>query len=186
MEEDSRLIQIVDAAMAEAVRKSGSWLACRPGCCECCTGPFPITELDARRLREGLSELERRDPQRAARIRQRASETVRKWQREYPGHTLERILAEDDAAESDACPALDLDTKTCDLYGSRPVTCRTFGPAVRFGEQSLAVCELCYQGAADEQIARCEVEVDSEDLEGRLLEELGNPADTTVAFALAP
>jgi len=40
-----------DAAMAEATRLSGSWLVCKAGCAECCLGPFPITQLDARRLR---------------------------------------------------------------------------------------------------------------------------------------
>ena len=61
MSGDQALIQIVDAALAEAARKSGPWLVCRPGCTGCCMGPFPITQLDARRLREGLAELESRD-----------------------------------------------------------------------------------------------------------------------------
>ena len=55
---DRAFIQIVDAALAEAARKSGAWLVCRPGCCECCIGPFAITQLDAKRLRTGLAELE--------------------------------------------------------------------------------------------------------------------------------
>src|SRR5690242_261004 len=44
---DRAFIQIVDAATAEAARRSGPWLACRPGCTQCCIGPFPITQLDA-------------------------------------------------------------------------------------------------------------------------------------------
>jgi hypothetical protein len=66
--------------------------------------------------------------------------------------------------------------------------CRTFGPAVRFGDNSLAVCELCYRGASDEQIAACEVEVDPEDLQSALLREIEKSAptrQTIVAFALA-
>src|SRR5580704_5294796 len=99
------LIQIVDAALAESVRKSGDWLACRPGCCECCMGPFPITEDDAVRLRHGLRELESRDSGRAARIRERA----REW----------------GEGDEERCPALDPDSGTCDLYAARPLTCRT-------------------------------------------------------------
>jgi hypothetical protein len=68
---DRDLIQILDAALAESVRKSGEWLVCRVGCTECCIGPFPINQLDARRLREGLAELEQTDAARAARIRTR-------------------------------------------------------------------------------------------------------------------
>jgi hypothetical protein len=59
---------------------------------------------------------------------------------------------------------------------------------VRFGAESLAVCELCYRGATDSQIVACEVEVDPDGLEAELLEELeaeGMSGDTTVAFALA-
>ena len=49
---DAALIQIVDAALAEAARKAGPWLACRLGCTECCMGPFAITPSDAERLRQ--------------------------------------------------------------------------------------------------------------------------------------
>ena len=172
------LVQIVDAAMAESVRKSGAFLACRPGCCECCIGPFPIPRLDAQRLREGLAQLASADPERAARVESRAVEAVRRLSREYPGDTLARVLAEEEAAENEPCPALDADTGTCDLYFARPITCRTFGPAVRFGGEALAVCELCYAGATEEQIAACAVDVD-------IPEELDPPPDTIVAFALA-
>ena len=182
---DLELIRIVDAAMAEAARRSGSWLACRPGCAQCCIGPFAITPLDAARLRRGLAELELREPDRAARVRSRAAEAVSRLERDYPGDTLARVLAEDDAAVNDPCPALDAETRTCDLYAARPVTCRTFGPAVSFGGDALAVCELCYQGASDEQIAASRVEVDPEDLEGRLVAELGG-GETIVAYALQP
>ena len=55
---DQTLIQIVDSALAEATRRSGRWLVCRPGCTQCCIGAFPINQLDALRLRRGLAELE--------------------------------------------------------------------------------------------------------------------------------
>ena len=59
---------------------------------------------------------------------------------------------------------------------------------MRFGENSLATCELCYTGATDEEIAACAVEVDPDDLESQLLEELaeskGVSGETIVAFAL--
>jgi Fe-S-cluster containining protein len=188
MKGDRELIQIVDAAMAEAVRKSGAWLACRPGCCQCCIGPFPITALDAVRLREGLAGLKNHDPERAARVRQRARASVERISRDFPDDPVGSVLRLEDAFEEEPCPALDPPTGTCDLYASRPITCRTFGPAVRFGDNSLAVCELCYGGASDEQIAACEVEVDPEDLESALLREIEKSAptrQTIVAFALA-
>jgi Fe-S-cluster containining protein len=184
---DEALVQIVDGAMAEAARKSGSWLACRPGCYECCIGPFAITALDAIRLQEGLAALASTDPERAARVRQRARASVERLRRDYPEDPLASVLAIDEAAADELCSALDPETGTCDLYAARPITCRTFGPAVRFGAESLAVCHLCYQGASDEQIAMCEVEVDPEGLEAELLRELeasGRTGETTVDFAL--
>ncbi len=67
------------------------------------------------------------------------------------------------------------------------MTCRVFGPPVR-SEQGLGVCELCYHGATEEQIAACEMPVDPEGLEAQLLEEFeqssGSHGRTLVAFAL--
>jgi Fe-S-cluster containining protein len=186
---DPELVQIVDRAMAEAVRKSGSWLLCRPGCHECCIGPFPITQLDAARLREGLSELGGRDPQRAARVRGRAQSAVERIRREFPVDPVQTVLESDDAAGDELCPALDPATGTCDLYTARPITCRTFGPAVRLHSESLGICELCYRGASDEQIAACQVAVDPDGLESELIHHLertaGPHGETIVAFALA-
>ncbi len=175
---DQVLIQIVDATMAEAVRRSGPWLACRPGCFDCCIGPFPITEADATRLRDGLTALAATDPARAARVRRRARYSVERICREFPSDPLATVLAVDEAAEDEPCPALDPATGACDLYSARPVTCRTFGPAVSAGGEALAFCELCYQGATDQEIATCRVELDFGDLE----EGFG---ETIVAFALS-
>jgi Fe-S-cluster containining protein len=196
MAEDREFIQILDATMAEAVRKSGPWLVCRPGCSECCVGPFPITQLDARRLRAGLANLEAHDPERAARVRERARKAVEAMIGEFPGDPATGILDEDEAADErfatlrdeDPCPALDPAAGTCDLYSARPVTCRIFGPPVRNGSEALGVCELCFRGATDEQIAACQVEVDPDNQEADLLRELedetGARGQTIVAFAL--
>jgi Fe-S-cluster containining protein len=181
---DRDLIQIVDAAMAEAARKSGSWLVCRPGCAHCCLGPFAISELDAIRLRQGLADLETSDPERAARVHARARAEVARLSRLFPSNPISGVLDED-YGDDEPCPALDVGAGTCDLYAARPITCRTFGPPVRVGSESVGVCELCFEGATDDQIASCEVEVDPASVESELLRQLGEPASTLVAFALA-
>ena len=185
-------MQIVDAAMAEANRNAGTWLACRIGCTECCMGPFPITQLDAIRLRAGLGALEESDPARASRVRQRARAAVEKITPEFPGDASTGVLSDDEEAEErfatlaedDPCPALDPDTGDCDLYDARPLTCRTFGPAIRWGGDALGICELNFKGAADEEIAACEVNIEDGGLEAELLAGLP-PGETIVAFALA-
>jgi len=194
---DGALIQIVDAAMAEAARRSGPWLVCRVGCTECCMGPFPINQLDARRLRRGLAELDVRDPVRAGQVRERARQYLARISRDFPGDPFTGILAEGeeaearfaDFAEDEPCPALDPETGACDLYAERPITCRTFGPPVRAGAQAVGVCELCFHGATDTEIAACEVESDPDGAESTLLSELeeamGVHGQTIVAFCLA-
>ena len=194
---DAELIQIVDAALADATRRAGDWLVCRRGCTQCCHGPFGINQLDGARLRQGLAELEMRDPQRAARIRERVRQSVARLTPEFPGDPTTGLLAEDQESEQrflgfaddEPCPVLDPESGTCDLYSARPMTCRVFGPPVRFGpENGLGICELNFQGASNEQIAGCEMEVDPEDLEPGLLRELeestGKRGQTIVAFCL--
>jgi len=162
---DAELIQIVDAALAEAARRAGAWLACRPGCCECCLGPFSISDADAARLREGFAELAASDPERAARVRSRSAALLERSPSGEP---------EDD----EPCPALDPATGTCDLYAARPLTCRAFGPPVRCAEGGVAICELCFDGASEAEIEACTVALDL----GSMLQESGG---STVALALA-
>lgn len=192
MASDLELVQIVDAALAEAIAKAGPRVVCRRGCTECCMGPFPITQLDALRLRQGLAELEIADPDRAARVRLRARRSVVKLAREFPGNAATGVLDEDEAAEErfaalaedEPCPVLDPETGTCDLYAWRPITCRTFGPAIRWDGEDLGVCELNFVGASDEEIAACSVTIKGSAVESELPAEL--PAgQTIVAFAVA-
>lgn len=89
---DGVLIQIVDAALADAARRSGDWLACRPGCAQCCVGVFAINRLDAMRLQDGLTRLGKTDPIRAARIRERARDSVRRLAAEFPGNAKTGVL----------------------------------------------------------------------------------------------
>lgn len=193
---DRKLIQIVDRALEEAARKSGDWLVCKPGCTQCCVGVFPISQLDALRMQTGLAELERRDPGRAAQVRARAEDAVRRLAADFPGDTRTGLLDEGEEAKrrfsefanDEPCPALDPHTGLCDLYEARPMTCRVFGPPV-CSEDGLGICELCYHGASDEQIAACEIQPDPDDLESALLKKVekatGTEGSTIVAFCLA-
>jgi Fe-S-cluster containining protein len=193
---DQVLIQIVDSALNDAARISGEWLVCRPGCTQCCIGAFPINQLDALRLRQGLADLEVRAPQRAELVRVRARDAVVRLSKDFPGDPVSGILHEGyeaserfaDFANDEPCPALDPATGNCELYGSRPMTCRVFGPPVR-SEDGLGVCELCYHGATDKQIAACKMKPDPDNIESGLLKTLEDNTDTRgetiIAFCLA-
>jgi len=193
---DAQLVPIVDAALADAARRSGGWLACRIGCTQCCVGVFAISQLDALRLRHGLQVLERTDPERARGIRVRARKSMSRLVAEFPGDLETGILADDEASlerfeefgNDEVCPALSPTTGECELYASRPMTCRVFGPPVRT-EEGLGVCELCYEGASPEEIAACELVTGSEALEETLnhdAERLTKTSgETIIAFCLS-
>jgi len=190
---DRELVQIVDAALDDAGRRAGSWLACRLGCTQCCIGAFAINALDAARLREGLAELRRVNPSRATRIQRRAKAYINRVSAQFPGDPRSGILDESaeaqerflDFANEEVCPALDPKSGSCDLYEFRPMTCRVFGPPVRNEGGGLGICELCFHGATDKEIARCEIKPDPDCLEDALLSEVGESGNTLVAFALA-
>jgi Fe-S-cluster containining protein len=164
------LIQIVDTAVADAYQRGGSHLVCKPGCSQCCIGVFPIAHEDAARLREGLAALEQEDPARADRVHLRVAQSLTRLDPWFPGDRTTGILNEDheaailfeEFANDEPCPVLDPDHGTCDLYQSRPILCRTFGPPMRSagdnGEVNLATCELCFIHATTEEIAACELD----------------------------
>ncbi len=193
---DQKLIQIVDAALADVTRRSGDWLACRPGCTQCCVGVFAINQLDAARLQRGLRKLEAEGPARAAAVRERARDAVSRLAANFPGDAARGILGDSEecmeAFESfgndEPCPALDPQSGLCELYEARPMTCRVFGPPVR-SEDGLGVCELCFQGASSEEIAECEMVADPGNLEETLLAEVEKRSrkrgETIIAFCLA-
>lgn len=189
----------MDAALADASRRAGAWLACRPGCTQCCHGAFAINALDATRLESGMQALRISDPQATQAICDRARAWLDVHAPDFPGDPATGILGTseedqarfEDFANDAACPALNPDTGFCDVYAFRPMTCREFGPPVRVANgEGLACCELCFIGATPEQIAECEMPL-PHDLEQQLLaEKIGDRQntkegrETVVAFAL--
>jgi Fe-S-cluster containining protein len=190
----NELFPIIDAALASANERSGAHLACHPGCHQCCIGVFAITPLDAAALREGLAAA----PNDVAdRIRARAlASRERLLGAGFPGDPNTGILftqphhedAFEEFANDEPCPVLDPATGTCDLYASRPVQCRTFGPPMRDEDDHLTVCELCFTNASPEEVARCEVDQSWRPLEDQLITQAesdpANAGPTLIAFAL--
>ena len=194
--QDKKLVRIVDAALLDAECRSGDWLICKPGCTPCCIGVFAIDQLDVLRFEDGLAHLDRTDPERGARVRQRARESWEHVSPKFPGDGHTGLLGDDDEAaeefedfaDYEPCPALDPERGTCDVYAWRPITCRVFGPPVR-SEGGLGICDLCYHAATPDEIAGCELKLDEANaLEAELvaaLEKTGRKGNTIVAFALA-
>lgn len=191
--EDAALLADVAASLSQAAAALADRLDHARGCPRCCFGPFPVNVLDARRLRRGLAALARTDPERAARIAARARDQALRFADAFPG--VAGVLGDDDDAveafcarfAAEPCPALDGASGRCDLYASRPIACRTFGPPVRIGTQELPPCDWCFVGT-EQEAARARAVVDASGREDALLrriEDAGARGDTVIAFALA-
>lgn len=188
---DAELVRIVDAALQDAVHRSGTWLACRPGCNQCCTGVFRISQLDAARLREGLTLLQQDSPEQANRVQTRVAATRARLSATFPGDVCTGVLdggdeadaAFDDFGNEQVCPVLDPVSGICSLYAHRPMTCRTFGPPVRNEQDALGTCELCFQGATEREVAHAEMTLPPLELEEELSRQTGHEGETIVAFA---
>lgn len=132
------------------------------------------------------------DPKLATELERRARAWIAEHGEAFPGDVRTGMLGESEAeieefeefANDAACPALDPETGRCDVYAWRPMTCRVFGPPVRMGEgDELGHCELCFDGASQEDVKACEMEVPHA-LESKIVGELGTSGETLVAFAL--
>lgn len=202
MPTDADLIQIATTALDDAYTRAGTgsgkapgeWMACKPGCHQCCIGVFPITTLDADRLRNALATA---DPHIATRIRHRAQEARTRLSRDFPGNPITGELFTqphhedlfDDFANDEPCPVLDPATGTCDLYAARPIPCRTFGPPMPNEEGRLAVCELCFVEAPTAEVSRCAVDAHFLEVEAEAVAEHEALTHahglTLIAFALS-
>ncbi len=191
--QDHAFVALIDGAFADAAVRSGPHLLCRPGCTQCCIGAFAIGPADALRLRQGLSALKQTDPERAARVQARAAASWSRLKPEFPGDTSTGVLVLDnndldsnglqqrgnssrhplngasfeDFANDEPCPVLDPVNGTCDLYASRPETCRVFGPPVATGE-GYGVCELCFQSATPQEVSNAAIILPPEELSENL------------------
>jgi Fe-S-cluster containining protein len=189
---DSFLVQIMDAALADATARAGEHLVCKLGCTQCCHGAFVLSPLDALRLHAGMEKLRETEPELAAEVAHRAGMWVVEHGAEFPGDVETGLLGNspeererfESFASEAACPALDPETGRCDVYAWRPMTCRIFGPPIRMGDgAALAHCELNFVGASEDEVAACEMPL-AYDLEAELLEEIPSKDETVVAFAL--
>jgi Fe-S-cluster containining protein len=193
---DRRWLERVDAVMSSAARSCGGRWRCGPGRVQCCIGPFPIHQLDARRLRRGLEELARTDPARALALRRRVETAAAVIAEDFPGDLrtgeldddedeLERLCEE---LADQPCPVLDPDSGRCDLYAHRPRVCRTFGPPLRLAHGDLPECPYCFDPLRPAERETLRVDPDPDREEAALVDRLesltGLGGLTLIALAL--
>ena len=136
----SHWFQRAQASLLEALPR-------RQGCCECCVGIFPITQLDVLELHRGLNLLP--SDKRTA-IVTRARAQIASLELAYPDLRATPNLDEWDDSRIDAivehfahlpCPALTSDGR-CSVYTFRPITCRTMGVPVESDGMVHGACSV--------------------------------------------
>ncbi|HSL02277.1 MAG TPA: YkgJ family cysteine cluster protein [Nitrospiraceae bacterium] len=122
-------------------------IPCRIGCTSCCIGPFPITLLDVRTLRQGLACL---PPDHRHRVEQRANEQITAMEAAFPQliHTdrlddwsdqeIDRLVTE---FHHHPCPALEANGR-CGVYDHRPLACRSMGIPTEDRGLAHGACEV--------------------------------------------
>ncbi|MDZ5539995.1 YkgJ family cysteine cluster protein (plasmid) [Bacillus licheniformis] len=137
-------------------KSTGNIPPCHKGCYNCCYEDFSITEIEFEFI---MRELKTWSKERVEQIYDTAlgqCETI-KNERPDTWRNLESYVPEDDGTllfeqmnqhmatgrNSFPCPLLDPETKSCSVYDSRPLVCRSFGSTHhRINEtRRVAVCE---------------------------------------------
>ncbi len=125
-------LQKLDRWFEAAATNHPGVIPCRPGCSDCCHGPFDVSAADALLLREGLATLP--EATRAA-VRVRGRTLLDKFRKLEPGWgppwdlreiDTDRFDELADALASEPCPLLDGDGR-CTVYAYRPLVCRVMG-----------------------------------------------------------
>ncbi len=122
--------QIVDGAV-EDTEAQGACVSCKMGCGACCRQLVPISEVEARSIRDVV---ERMPEPRRTQVRARFAETQGRL---AEAGLLSKLLARDDWDENEfiemgtryfrqgiACPFLE--DESCSIHADRPITCREY------------------------------------------------------------
>jgi len=172
--------------------------SCRTGCFGCCIGLFALPLSEALAARAAWRQL-------PATVRSasldRAGRAAIRSAPFFPGDPVaglldpERTDAEDEryfeSVASVACPFLDLPSGACRIYRARPVTCRTYGLALRDGAELVEpACPLNFSGASPERVHRTAFDaaeilaVDQAVAEAAAADGVPAGAETTLAHVL--
>jgi Fe-S-cluster containining protein len=124
------LADAVTGMAEQAVEKQGQKISCRKGCAACCRWLVPISEVEARRIRELVESL---PEARRSQVLARFAEALRRLDQ---AGLLDKLRTCEQWTDSDkkievqyflqgiACPFLE--DESCSIYLDRPVTCREF------------------------------------------------------------
>lgn len=132
------LVAEVDAVFARVAQQHPDCVTCEKGCSECCHALFDLSLVEAmylnRRFKETYGDGERRSKiiSRANEADRRSYKLKRQAYRDSQNGVEAQEILNRMARERLRCPLLGEDD-ACELYQSRPITCRLYGIPTAIG-----------------------------------------------------
>ena len=134
------LVDQVDAVFEKVQQEYSECVVCEVGCADCCHALFDLTLIEAMFIKSQFDKLIPKESREE--IIERANEADRKVyklkrsaSKAFQEGKSERAILEDMALQRVRCPLLDGDDK-CELYQSRPITCRLYGIPTVIGDKA--------------------------------------------------
>ncbi len=131
------LVQQVDAVFEKVQEEFSECVVCEVGCSDCCHALFDLTLIEAMFIKSQFDALIPNEQR--AKLIEKANVADRKVYKLKRGASKalqegkpEAEILEDMARQKIRCPLLD-DNNKCELYESRPITCRLYGIPTEIG-----------------------------------------------------
>jgi Fe-S-cluster containining protein len=136
-----QLVEQVDAAFDKIQTAFEDCVSCKVGCADCCYALFDLSLVEALYIKNKFDSNVSSDELRS-KIIERANEADRKIYRlkrqahkdQQAGKSVDEIF-DWMSAQRVRCPLLNANDQ-CDLYESRPITCRLYGVPTVIGDQA--------------------------------------------------
>lgn len=147
------LVNQIDAVFNKVQEEHDECVSCKEGCDDCCHALFDLTLIEALYIKKKFDhvfqEAGRSDIVERANVADRQVHRLKKQaHKDHLDGKPENEILEDMAAHRIRCPLLNDDSK-CDLYESRPITCRLYGiPTVIGGKAHTCGLSKFKEGAA--------------------------------------
>jgi Fe-S-cluster containining protein len=137
IKEYEALSKAADAIFKKVKSEHQDCVKCKIGCTECCYALFDISLIEAiiinRRFNEMLDDGKKTEIlEKANRIDRKTHKLKREALKAYDNGTSENDILVALAKQKMRCPLLN-DQDQCDLYSSRPITCRLYGIPTEIG-----------------------------------------------------
>jgi Fe-S-cluster containining protein len=134
------LVAQVDAVFKQVQEEYGECVACKVGCSDCCHALFDLTLIEAMFIKHQFDkaipkEARQKILERANVADRKVYKLKREASKAHQEGKPENEILEDLAKERIRCPVLDEDEK-CEMYESRPITCRLYGIPTVIGGQA--------------------------------------------------